>query len=363
MKIALFTAKSNIDNKMFGHTMSTDEKRPPTGIGYLYAILKQNGIDVDIYDRYCGDYRWRGNDFKDHTFAGIYCASICSNDIFDLINRLRTNTIAVGGPHASLFPEEFNKKVRYIVQGEAEQIITDLVSNQIAIHSFEDKIIKTKRLSSRELDLLPRFPYEYFWERKEHYTWTSPFETITPVFTLSTSRGCPYNCSFCSVKKIWGKVITSMSASRVLDDIKYVKSLGAKGIYFREDTFTSLKERLHEICEMMIRRRINLKWACETRVDAIDDETARLMSAAGCIGFYMGVESLSQHMLDVFNKKITVDQTLKCFELAHKYNIKTAASMIKGHSLETEFDRQETYRLLNIIKPTHIWWNQYRVEG
>jgi radical SAM superfamily enzyme YgiQ (UPF0313 family) len=368
MKVALLTAQPNKDNLMYGHAMSTDEKRPPNGIGILYSILKKDGIDVEIYDRYCGDLRWPSNDFKDYDFVGIYCATVCTDDISQIINRLKSKVIAVGGPHASLFPQWFSDKVKYIVQGEGEKIITELVINLSTgnlehFHYSGKNIITTTRLESKELDSLPRFPYEYFWGEKERYTWTFPFSSIYPVFTINSSRGCPFSCSFCSVKKIWGRKITYISAERVFSDIEYVKSLGAKGLYFREDNFTVNKVRLQKLCGYLIKSKYDLQWACETRADSVDEETVKMMSDAGCIGFYIGVESLSQHMLDVFNKGLKVDDIVKCFALANKYGIKTAASMIKGHPEETQYDINETRKLLTIIKPSMVWFNQYRSIG
>jgi len=354
MKIALMTAKPNNDCIVGKYKFAVDEKRPPTGIGYLYKILKENNFDVEFYDRYCGDYSFDFN--KVYDFVGIYCASVCTDDIKYIINNVKSNKIAVGGPHASLFPEWFSLKVDYIIQGEAENIIIDLVNDK-----YDERIIKTDRLSSEFLNSIPRYPYEYFLKNKKNYIWKSPFSNTTPVFMLSSSRGCPYSCSFCSVKNIWGHKLTSMSAERVFSDIKYIKSLGAKGIYFREDNFTVNKKRLIKLCNYMMGS--GLEWCCETRADAIDEDTAKIMSEAGCIGFYIGVESLSQHMLDIFNKQIKVDQIIKCFELSHKYNIKTAASMIKGHPEETNVDRNQTNRLLKVINPTMKWFNQYRTEG
>lgn len=356
MKIALMTAQPNIDSKVGVHEFATDEKRPPTGLGYLYKILKQSNFDVELYDRYSGNLSFDFNKSDGYDFVGIYCASVCTDDIKFIIDNLKSDKIAVGGPHASLFPEWFSSKVNYIVQGESENIIIDLVNGK-----YKDGIIKTKRLDNVSLNKIPTFPYKYFWDNKNNYTWKFPFSDISPVFTLNTSRGCPYSCSFCSVKKIWGHKLTAFSPERVFSDIEYVKSLGAKGLYFREDNFTVNKKRLFKICDHI--KNLNLKWACETRADAIDDETAKVMSESGCIGFYIGVESLSQHMLDIFNKQLTVDQIIKCFEFAHKYNIKTAASMIKGHPEETDVDRSETNRLMQQIRPTMKWFNQYRDNG
>jgi len=354
MKIALLTAKPNADSLMYNHKMSTDERRYPTGIGYLYEILRQSGIEAEIYDRYSGNTTF---DFSvRYDFVGIYCASVCTNDIKFIIDNVKADKIVVGGPHAYLFPEWFSPKVDYIVQGEAEEIIVDLVNGE-----YGERIIKIDRLDNASLNKLPRFPYKYFWDNQEGYVWDFPFSNTNPVFMLNTSRGCPYSCSFCSVKNIWGHKLTSFSAERVFSDIEYVKSLGAKGIYFREDNFTVNKKRLLKICNYMTGA--GLEWACEARADSINEETAKVMSKSGCIGLFIGVESLSQHMLDVFNKDLTVGQIVKCFDLTHKYGIKTAASMIKNHPEETQEDKQQTAALMGRINPTLKWVNQYRSEG
>jgi len=354
MKVVLLTAKPNSNAQVGVHEFAVDEKRPPTGIGYLYEILKQSGIDAKIYDRYSGNTNF---DFSvNYDFVGIYCASVCTDDIKFIIDNVKANKIAVGGPHASLFPEWFSPKVNYIVQGEAEEMIVDLVNGK-----YKDGLLKVGRLDNESLSKIPRFPYKYFWDNKERYTWNFPFSNVSPIFTLNSSRGCIYSCSFCSVKKIWGHRLTMFSAERVFSEIEYVKSFGAKGIYFREDNFTINKKRLFKLCNYMVGA--GLEWACETRADSIDEETAKIMSEAGCVGFYIGVESLSQHMLDVYNKNLTVDQIIKCFDLTHKYGIKTAASMIKGHPEETNEDKLQTAALMRRINPTMKWYNQYRSEG
>jgi radical SAM superfamily enzyme YgiQ (UPF0313 family) len=358
-KVAFLTAKPNTDYSFNGHRFATDEKRPPHGIGFLTAVLKSNEVQVDIYDRYCGNYTWPADNFKSYDLVGIYCASVCKEDFLQSIENIDNDNLAVGGPHASIFSNDFSDKVKYIVQGEAETIILDLVN-----HYITDRIIKTKRLTNSELDSLPRFPFEQFLENKHLYVWNFPFDTsINPVFTLNTSRSCPYDCAFCSTRKIWGRQYTYMSAERVFDDVQYCISLGAKGIYFREDNFTVKNDRVREFCMLLYKNNIRISWACETRVDTVDSDLMQLMAYTGCVGLYVGVEHLSQRMLDIYNKRITVEQIIKFFESANKYRIKTAASFVVNHPEETDEDRHEINRLLPIINPTMQWKNAYRSEG
>ncbi len=108
---------------------------------------------------------------------------------------------------------------------------------------------------------------------------------------------------------IWGKGYTYFSADRIISEIEYlIKNFSAKGIYFREDHFTLNLERTEEFCEKLIEKGINIHWACETRVDRMSEELIKLMSAAGRRAVYLGVESGSQRILDMLNKKITVEQ-------------------------------------------------------
>lgn len=363
MKVALLTAVPNPGNRVGTHVFNVSEKRPPNGLGFLYALLAQVGHQVDIFDRYCGDTSWPDNNFADYDVFGVYCATVCTNDIAHIIYKSKAKRIIVGGPHATLFPKWFNRfngKVNTVVRGEAEKIIIPLIEGTIS-----SKEVSTERLTDLDLALLPPFPYNLFWDKKTRYfyNWTLPFDSVTPVFTMNTSRGCPFSCAFCSVRKIWGRQISYMSAQRIFCDMQYLYELGARGIYFREDNFTLNKIRITELCELLIAWNSGMKWACETRVDTVPPITMELMKKAGCIGFYVGVEHGSQKMLDIFNKGITVNQIVEFFDCTHTLGIQTAASIITGHPQETTADVALLHALMARIKPTIIWGNEFREDG
>lgn len=104
-------------------------------------------------------------------------------------------------------------------------------------------------------------------------------------------------------------------------------------------------------------------WACETRVDTVDDDLMALMHEAGCIGFYVGVEHLSQRMLDVFRKDITVEQIMSFFASANKYGIFTHASFIVNHPEETAEDRALKEKREKELAPSFVVNNVYRENG
>ena len=184
---------------------------------------------------------------------------------------------------------------------------------------------------------------------------------IKPIFTLNTSRGCPFGCAFCSVGSIWGKQYTYFSADRIIFEIEYlITNFGAKGIYFREDNFTLNIQKVEKFCEKLINKNINIPWACETRVDTLcNEELIKLMSTAGCRAVYLGVESGSQKILDMLDKQITVEQIETAINFCKKYNIRTYCSLITGVHRETYDDYLLTKNLMNKLKPFSYGFNVF----
>lgn len=336
------------------------EKRFPIGLGYLSSVLKENGHKVDLVDRYALPGESLGN-INDYDFIGVYASTPCFDDALEVLNVINKSKfkgrLAVGGPHATVMPDTIPEYVDYVVQGEGEYVINDLVNG---IYK-KGSIIKTQRI--QDLDSLPRVDYDLFFGKKRDYHYDFPFSDRRPIFNMNTSRSCPYHCSFCGVQKIWGKLWTSQSPDRVIDDIKHLKrEYGIAGVYFREDFFLVNKARIYELCEKMIKEKLNIAWSCETRVDNIDEEYIKLMSMSGCIGFYIGAESGSQKMLDIYNKQIEAADIVKTCNLAHKYGISVAMSLIVGNRIESYKDRYDTWKVVKESSPEILFTNFYRDE-
>ena len=341
---------------------STSEKRAPLGIGFLISVLRDAGHDVFFIDNYL-----KPNDFLETNyllsnkinFVAIYANTICFRDTQRMLYRLEwlrqtgrwSGKIIVGGPHTTVCLDTIPQFVDFVVQGEGENAIVDIVENRIS-----KRVVKYPRI--KHLDELPMPAWDYFTNMP--YDWGGDFFTEKPVFTMNTSRGCPFNCRFCSVKSIWGKRYTFFSAERIVKDIEYlIKNYGAKGIYFREDNFTLNQSRLKKFCNLILERGIKIPWSCESRVNKLDRETIELMSNAGACGFYFGIESGSQKILDYLKKEISVQEIKDTFKICHKHNIKTAASIVLGVPGETKEDVKLTFELLEQIKPTMTWFNAF----
>lgn len=340
---------------------STAEKRPPLGQGYLISLAREKGHNVYFIDNYLKPSSFLEDGFlqkKEIDFFGIYANTICYEDtlrMFEFANKLRmegkwNGKIIVGGPHTTVALETIPEYVDYVVQGEGEQAIIDILEGK-----EKRRVIKNEPM--KELDWLPFEPWDIF--TKMPYDFSSPFSDAYPTFTLNTSRGCPFNCAFCSVDSIWGRRYTYYSAERIYAEIEYlVKNYGAQGIYFREDNFTLNKDRVVKLCKLLLINNIKIDWACETRVETLcDEEFVSLIKKAGCQGVYLGVESVNDGVLKKLNKKINKAQIEECINNCKKYGINTYCSLITGLPGETYAEYKETKDFIEKIKPHSYVFN------
>jgi len=342
---------------------STSEKRPPLGVGYLISVLRQAGHTVlfeDLYLRYepifeSPDYLLRNK----IDAVGISTSSICYAQALEIMQALQryrergiwSGQIWVGGPHTSFGTPSIPEYVDHIVIGEGERATLDLADGKKM-----ERVIRAPLIE--DLDTLPQLPWADFITRP--YDWTLE-GTASPVYTFNTSRGCPFSCTFCSVRGIWGKTYRFMSAERVLDDVEMmIKYYGLRSAYFREDHFTLNQKRTIAFCEGVLERNLSIEWSCETRADSIDDpHVIELMARSGCRRIYVGVESGSPKMLKVFRKGETVEQFEKVIALARRHGIKTYASIVVGAPGETSEDVKLTHDFLARTKPDFVGFNVY----
>ena len=338
---------------------STDEKRPPLGLGFLISVLKKAGHNVFFIDNYLNPSDFLKTDYLNKNkidYIGFSINTVCLNEALKTLNQIQElrekgrwrGKIIVGGPHTSVGLKTIPDFVDYIVQGEGEQAILDILDNKT------ERIVKQERC--QKLDSLPFPSWDYFVNLP--YDFTVEWFTQAPVFTMNTSRGCPFNCAFCSVSSIWGVKYFSFSAERIIKEIEcLIKNYQVKGIYFREDNFTFNKSRVRKVCQLLLDKKINIKWACETRVDTLDKELIKLMKKAGCQGFYIGVESGSQRMLDFLGKKINLKQIKRLFQWTREIGLKTYASFMVGLPTETSEELQQTLDFSQEIKPDSAGFN------
>jgi radical SAM superfamily enzyme YgiQ (UPF0313 family) len=354
----LFTTSATPEKSPF----FTNEKRPPLGLGSLISLTRNNEHKVFFIDNYLKPTNFIEEGYlqkKRIDIVAIHANTICYRDtlrMFSEIENLRKKglwegKIIVGGPHTSVALGTIPEFVDYIVQGEGERAILKIINGEV-----EERVIREERI--RDLDSLPFQPWDIF--NSLPYDYSCKWLEITPVFTMNTSRGCPFSCTFCSVSSIWGKEYTCLSPDRIIAEVEYlIREYGAQGIYFREDNFTLNEKRAEDFCEAMIRRNINVSWACETRVSNLSEDLVRLMNAAGCKAVYLGVESGSQRVLDELKKGITVEEIEKAINSCNKFGIRAYCSLIAGTPGETYQDYLLTKHLMDRLKPYTYGFNVF----
>lgn len=175
--------------------------------------------------------------------------------------------------------------------------------------------------------------------------------SISPCVFVESMKGCGMTCSFCT---ICGISPTFRDASKVADELDFLRQKSVKYINFFDATFNITKKRVFEVCDEILKRKNlhGLRWFANVRADRLDEEEAKLMKSAGCEGVSIGVESGSQKVLDLAEKKLTVSQVKQVIAILKKAGIKQYLSFIVGLPGENIETMDQTKRLILSTKPT-----------
>jgi radical SAM superfamily enzyme YgiQ (UPF0313 family) len=256
--------------------------------------------------------------------------------------------IVVGGPHATPLPREVMRhypEIDTLCAGESEGSFMEIVerleqgasTKGIAgtwYREGSDVVQAASRDSIQNLDSLAS-PHAYF---------------DTHIFM--TSRGCPWACTFCGAESSWGRGFRGQSVPYVLDALEQaVGRARVKMLQIKDDTFTTNKKRVLELCRGIRDRKLKFLWSCDTRVDVLNEELLREMRLAGCQRLSLGVETGSPSILKNIDKKITVDEIIAAAEMAKKYGVHVRFYMMLGNRGETAQTFRETLDFLSRAKP------------
>ncbi|MBI5788914.1 MAG: radical SAM protein [Candidatus Schekmanbacteria bacterium] len=269
-------------------------------------------------------------------------------------------TIIYGGPHATALPEESLELSNFdiAVCGEGEVTLTEILEGKKlaeinGIYYKQDGRINhtdTRELI-KDLDSLP-FPALDLYDIKR-YRCPELISKRWPLSQIETSRGCPSACMFCN-KNISARLFRKKSPERVLEEIKYMLSLGVREIRVIDDQFATDINRAKRICELIIKENLDFSWnmANGVRVDRVDEEFLILAKRAGCYQSGIGFESGDQASLDAIDKDITIEQSIKCMELMKKVGgIETVGFFMLGLPTDTEESLKKTVNFAVRLMP------------
>ena len=346
MKIVL--VRPNFD----GHTIS-----PPLGLGYLSSYLKKQGVEAVIID---GLRENLGLDkiverilSERPDAVGISCVTAYYKEVVALSRELKRNKlrVIVGGFHPTFLPYEtlVDSKADFVICGEAEIALAKLAKKKFVntdikgVYSLRNLSAKTRRVEKAEiverLDELPFPDWAQMDPREYPIAVHGLFVKNYPVGVIVSSRGCPCECSFCANPSFYDRKIRFRSPENVVSEIKYlVENFGVREIHFEDDNFACNKEHAKRICELIIKNKLEISWACPNgfRADTMDEELLRLMKRSGCYYIALGIESADETVLKNVKKRESVSVMRRAIEIAERVGIPCQGFFIFGLPGETE---------------------------
>ena len=357
---------------------------PPLGLGYIAAVLLENGHQVHIEDLMLAEISSTEEVYKakfkevSPDIVGITCNSherFYSFDIARWTKEISNIKVIMGGPHVTFTAEETLENIPYvdiIVRHEGELTMRELCGrlekgqpfDDIKGISFRDDGGKVRTNPPRpfisNLDTLP-FPARHLF-RMEKYDLHLPVPDKPRVADLMTSRGCPFRCRFCSGTLMAGTRIRMRSPQNCVAEMAQVLSQypWLDGLFIHDDHFTFNKRRAIDICNEIKKRGLHFRWGCDARVDSIDRELAHSLRSSGCEVVVLGVESGSLKLLKAMNKEITPEQSLEAIRILKSEGIIPYCAILFNYPSESFLDILKTHFLM---AKARLAWHEYVASG
>lgn len=353
----------------------TSRKHIPLGLGYLAAVLREHGHHVGIYDSAVEDEPLETVVRRDgYELLGISAVTPLIVDAWNMARegkRLGMITL-LGGPHLTLMPEESigpeHPEVDYVIKGEAEESIVEFVDALEGRQPMEtvhglywrrkgEMVVNPPARLIPNLDEIPYPAHDLYKIRR--YTNLNPLtdglDKNARAYTIMTSRGCPYKCTYCS-KPITGDTWRPRSVENVIGEWRWlVRDLKATEIGLTDDIWNLKLDRAKELCRRLIAEGLNtVPWTTVhgMKVNHTDPELFQLMKAAGCRRVGFGVESGDPYILrNVIKKSQTMDMVRNAFRWAREAGLETMGFFIYGMPGETEETMEKTTRFALELDP------------
>lgn len=373
MKILLINPPA--ENTLKGNNPSIiDEERgynPPLGLLYLAGYLEQyTSHQIEVIDTQVEEMSYEGLEAKVREkmpdIVGITAMTFTLIDVLKTAKVVKNISkdirVILGGPHVYIYPTETISfsEVDFLVLGEGEVTFAELVDNINDVEKLEkiqglvfkssSKIINTgMRDFITNLDEIPH-PARHLVPYKKY---SSLIAKRQPITTMITSRGCPYNCSFCARPHL-GKRFRTRSAKNVVDEMQECVKLGINEFLIYDDTFSIDRQRVLDVCDEIMAKRLDIGWDIRARVDTVDEEMLKKLKQANCERIHYGVETGTEKILKVLRKGITLEQVEHAFKLTKKSGISTLAYFMIGSPTETKEDIRQTLKFAKKLNPDFV---------
>jgi radical SAM superfamily enzyme YgiQ (UPF0313 family) len=313
----------------------------PLGLEYLISSIK-NEHETVLWDLNLGDK------LENYENCDYICLTVPTplynqaKHITKLIHDTSSAKVIVGGPHPSISPQECldDLGADYAVKGEGELVLGDILQNYMDTGIYEGNPVNIDVNALKYPSRTNKGRYRLDLSPDEHQT----------VASVITSRSCPYPCTFCSSKKIFGNRLRLRSVDNIISELTELKTAGYDTLIFLDDAFTFDRQRTIEICKKMVG--MGFRWWIDTRVDKVDEELLEYMKAAGCAFIVYGIESGNEEILKRIKKGIHLDSIRNAVKITKAAGIRCKANLMLGHHDETIDQMADTISLALELQAT-----------
>ena len=327
-------------------TNALDDKiDPPLGLMYLAAVLEKESFPVEIVDlAFVSRHKWKDAIGKPD-IVGITVMTASFHEAKEILRLTKHNSpetvVVAGGSHPSCLPDEtLREGFDAVIVGEGEYTFLNLVKNIYAGNGFDKLTIS----SQIDVNAVP-FPARHLVNLKAYTRKVAG----QPATSIITSRGCPYQCAFCD-KSAHGAGIRFRAVQSVVEEIKQViEKYGIRNFKFDDDSFTINRKRLYALLNGL--KKLDIRFRCHGNARSDTYEDFVKLYEAGCRQIIFGIESGSQHVLDLINKQVTVEQNRQAIINAKKAGLVVRANLMVGNPGESWKTVEETLTFVKETRP------------
>jgi radical SAM superfamily enzyme YgiQ (UPF0313 family) len=309
-------------------------KSPRLGVFILGSLLKDRGWDVEVFIEDMEKIDW--DRIKSADIVGISSITSTAPRAYKIADKIREMgiTVIMGGPHPTFLPEEALEHSDYVFRGESEHSLVEFINNwqnkgnfsMVAGLSYRDNDIIIHNPQQTTVPDMDRIPFPDFSLFRGKKKITAPGRVIP----IQTSRGCPFNCSFCSVTPMFGRKYRFRSTENIIRELQQYRK-GKYFIFFYDDNFTANPDQTKKLMKEMIKEEFKFKWSAQVRADVARDESLiRLMRKAGCKTVFIGFESVNPESLCEMKKNQEVEDIVQAINLYRKCKINIHGMFMLG---------------------------------
>jgi anaerobic magnesium-protoporphyrin IX monomethyl ester cyclase len=343
---------------------------PPLGLLYIAAYLDKHGVANEVFDTTFASF----SQLKEKLITdkppvvGVYVNLMTKLNVLKLIHFIKDRAlptrVVLGGPEVRSSAENFLREgADVIVIGEGEETmlqVTQAILQGRNVDSIDGvaflndgNFVQThEREKLRSLDDLPP-PARHKINLKNYLNaWTVRHGSNT--ISISTMRGCPYTCKWCS-RGVYGLSYRRRSARNVVKELKTIISeYQPDSFWFVDDVFTISHKWLEAFRDEIQNAGLRIRYECITRADRMSEEVIQMLRETGCFRIWIGAESGSQKVIDLMDRRVQVGQVRDMIRMSRRYGIEAGTFIMLGYPGETQEDIEETIAHLKDSNPDHF---------